>query len=374
MATLILAQEFYPDMDVNFFLNAFDYMAERFNYFFGKYQTPDERIRALNTYFYRKGSWNDSITFGYDDDDLHVTKLENKFINGYIATKNGSCITMPMLYLILAERLDLPIYPVRSAKHFFLRYLNDELIADFQVNIEATNGGSFISDRQYQADVEIPDKAIENGVYLRTLSKKEYLTSLLLVNANEYIHRKNCSKAKNYLELAIKYDPTFSSAYYNYGLLHLVIAEKLEWKMQEEIKDELAISNILQMNRKNRLSYPTAMNNPKTGVDSFSDIVPKSPKPFQFGQPLWFHSTSTVTNQAQRQVQSGKEVKRNATGLEQSIMLIVGKYKPQILGNLKIYNVFIAKSEELGIVHEFPLQFFQKQAESIKLYKEKGEY
>lgn len=281
---------------------------------------------------------------------------------------------MPMLYIILAERLDLPIYPVRSAKHFFVRYLNQELILDFQANIEATNGGSFISDRQYQADVEIPDKAIENGVYLRTLSKKEYLASLLLVNANEYIHRKDILKAKHYLELAIKYDPTFSSAYNNYGLLHLAIAEKLEWKMQEEIQDALAISNILQMNRKNRSSYPTSITKPKSGVNSFSDTVTNSPKPFQFGQPLWFNSNSTVTSQVQRQVQSRKEVKRNATEFEQSIMIIVDKYKPRILKNLKIYREYRAKSEELGIVKEFPLQFFQKQAESIKLYKEKGEY
>lgn len=55
MATLILAKEFYPDLDVNSFLYAFEYMAEKFNYFFGKYRTPDERIKALNTYFYRKG-------------------------------------------------------------------------------------------------------------------------------------------------------------------------------------------------------------------------------------------------------------------------------------------------------------------------------
>jgi len=68
IATLVLAKEFYPNMDVDFFLQAFDYLADRFNHFFGEYQTPDKKNRALNTYLYRKGAWNDGITFSYDDD------------------------------------------------------------------------------------------------------------------------------------------------------------------------------------------------------------------------------------------------------------------------------------------------------------------
>jgi hypothetical protein len=97
LADLVLAKDFYPDLKIESFLYAFNYMADRYNYFFGQHTDPDRRVRALNTFLYKKGEWNDSITFGYDDDDLHVKKLSNKFINGYIATKKGSCITLPMI-------------------------------------------------------------------------------------------------------------------------------------------------------------------------------------------------------------------------------------------------------------------------------------
>ena len=221
IVTLVLAKEFYPNMNVPFFLEAFDYLADRFNYYFGKYTDPNDIIAALNTYLYKPGYWNDNITFCYDDDDLQVTKLDNKFINGYISSKKGSCITMPMLYIILGEKLNIPLKPVRSAKHFFVRYEPEGIKLNFQLNIEATNGGGFISDDEYQESVLIPDKAIKNGVYLRTLTKKEYIASLLLTNANEYIHNKNIEKAKHYYKLAMKYDvpvifhsgdPAFSSA------------------------------------------------------------------------------------------------------------------------------------------------------------------
>lgn len=97
IASLVLAKEFYPGLNVQSFLNTFDYLAQRYKYYFGRYNSPEKRIRALNTFLYKPGFWNDSITFSYDNSDLRVTKLKNMFINGYIASRKGSCITMPML-------------------------------------------------------------------------------------------------------------------------------------------------------------------------------------------------------------------------------------------------------------------------------------
>lgn len=239
IACLVLAKEFDSGINIPYFLYAFDYLAGRYQHFFGNNIDPENRVRGLNTYLYQPGFWNDSLTFSYDDNDLHVTQLKNKFITGYLTTRKGSCITMPMLYLILAERLDLPIYPVRAAKHFFLRYIPDIPTFDFQENIEATNGGSFIPDEQYVIDAEIPQKAIENGVYLRTLNKKEYIATLLSINTTEYANTGNIARAKKYLELSMQYDSTFSGAYWNYSLIHLREAKELEAKMLTEQNAEL---------------------------------------------------------------------------------------------------------------------------------------
>jgi regulator of sirC expression with transglutaminase-like and TPR domain len=246
MTTLILAKEYYPNLNVEFFLKTFDYLADRYKYYFGKYSKPDDRIRALNTYLFKPGFWNDSITFYYDNDDLNAKKLDNRFINGYIAGKKGSCITMPMLYVILGERLGFPIYPVRSPMHFFVRYVEK----DKSQNIEATNGGGLFLDEEYKNDFMIPDKAIKNGVYLRTLTKKEYIASLLLINANEYIARDNKDKAKHYLQLAIKYDSTFSPAYWNYGLVARDEAKQIEKEILQNSNNELCDKYLLTISSK----------------------------------------------------------------------------------------------------------------------------
>lgn len=322
IASLVLAKDFYPELNVDNLLKTFDYLAQRYNYFFGNLTDPDKRIRALNTYLYRPGYWNDSITFLYDDNDLQVTKLENQFINGYISTKHGSCITMPMLYVILGERLGFPIYPVRSAKHFFVRYIPERKIKSFNGNIEATNGGGYISDKEYKDDVLLPVKSIKNGVYLRSLSKKEYIASLLLINANEYLKQKNIDKAKHYLELSIKYDSTFSSAYWNYGLTLFAEARQLEEKLYDEKQNIISTNSIM----------------PISGSDN--------------------KKINTV-DQAEIMIQLERLEK---------------KYEPMILAKIADSKKYKQRAESLGIVHKFPISFFIRQIESINKFKKQGSY
>lgn len=368
IASLVLAKEFYPDMKVDFFLYRFDYMAQRFSEVFGQYENPDERVRALNTYFYKSGFWNDGITFSYDDDDLHVTKLSNRFINGYIATKRGSCITMPLLYVIIGERLGWPIYPVRSAKHFFVRYIPKELSFNFQQNIETTNGGSFISDQQYKLDVQIPDKAIENGVYLRTLSKKEYLASLLLINANQHLENNNVETAKKYLRIAIQYDSTLSSAYWNFALINFAEARKLEEELYNEQQAEIAFFEILAMNKKSQEINPIQTKpKQKNLMDYLKNETPEKAAFETFNYTIPETKEVKSTSNKNISLTSNQKIE-----LQTSLMEIQEKYKPKILAKLAVYREYKNKAEELGIVTKYPLEFFIKQSESLQKFKEKG--
>lgn len=369
IASLVLAKEFYSNLNVQYFLQTFDYLADRYNYYFGKHINPDDRIAALNTYIYKAGFWNDSITFSYDDDDLQVTKLENKFINGYIANKKGSCITMPMLYVILGERLNFPIYPVRSAKHFFVRYILEKVDKKFKQNIETTNGGGFISDKQYKEDVLISDKAIKNGVYLRTLSKKEYIASLLMINANEYIKQKNTEKAKHYFQLAIKYDSTFSSAYWNFGITAFGEARELEEKMWAEKQNVINENNVFVELTTEKQNDETNLFEPKN--DTKNDPFEKNPTMPQI-------MLIELVNKPQIRIQKENNRTHNQVlyqaDLQPQLMEIEKKYEPLIKEKIRVYKEYTHKAERLGIVHEFPIRFYEKQSESIKKFKQNEGY
>ena len=353
IASLVLAKEFYPDMDIDFFIHSFDSLANRFNKFFGQHTDPDQRIRALNTFLYKSGAWNKGKIFSYDNDDLEAKELNNRFINGYITTKKGSCITMPLLYVILAERLDWPVYPVLTPKHFFLRYVPENPIAGFQGNIEATNGGSYFPDEQYQADLQIPEKAVKNGVYLRNLTKKEYLASLLLINAVQHIENESIEKGKEYLKLCMKYDSTLSLAYWDYAQLHLDEARKLEDKLYlEKLKETIAYCK--------SLNIETPESQEKENKKSMKYSGTETSDKNMLGDLL---TKITQTNE--------KEVVEE---LNNSLIKIREEYKPLILSKIEIYKENKEKAEQLGVVLAFSSEFLEKQAESIEMFEEKGGY
>jgi hypothetical protein len=128
----------------------------------------------------------------------------------------GNCYSMPLLYHALAQRLGYPIKAVHAPRHGFLRY-DDPNVKE--QNIEVTAYGSHESDESFISDMKITEKSRKNGVYLRTLSNREYL-ALLIAHAGEYWQFykwktatpqnkvSNVFRALQYFAIAEKLNPT----------------------------------------------------------------------------------------------------------------------------------------------------------------------
>lgn len=63
------------------------------------------------------------------------TNPNNVFLAGLMRTKRGSCVSMPMIYLVIGKPLGMPVNLVTLGKHFFIRW--DE--PRFRMNIETTS-------------------------------------------------------------------------------------------------------------------------------------------------------------------------------------------------------------------------------------------
>jgi len=221
-ACLVLAKDAYPDLNVAAFDCLLDEMAGRINALLRGRSEPEQRIGMTNTYLYRPGWWNENATFEYNRDDLLAQKKESQFLNGYLATRKGSCLTMAMLYLALADRLGWPIRAVRAPYHYFCR---DAGMKDG--NLEATGFGGFTPDSAYIADLKVPEAALRSGAYMKSLTRKEYLATLLEVNARLFHDRGDLRKAIYYLELSVANDPAFSGGHWNLANYTYRYAKKL---------------------------------------------------------------------------------------------------------------------------------------------------
>lgn len=249
-ACLLFAKEAYPDLDVDDYSRQLDQMVqeiEKYTRETGDYNNPDHRIRSINTYLYRyKG-------FHFDKDDPYTRKLKNRYINGLLDTKSGSCFTLPLLYLALAQRLGYPIYPVSAPQHIFLRYVDPNLKMQ---NIEATGGGGYTPEELYVNDMEIPSKGIETGTYLRTMTCRELLAELFGENALYWVKNHNAPKAIRYFEEAIKLNPIQAEIQENFGNYYFQLAKHEMEKHQSGYLPQISNNPLVQNDIKNRqLTY-----------------------------------------------------------------------------------------------------------------------
>lgn len=78
---------------------------------------PLDKIRILNQTFYDLHSFKGNI------EDYHAP--DNSYINRVLETKKGNPITLAIIYSIIAQRLNIPIFGVNLPQHFILAYKDD---------------------------------------------------------------------------------------------------------------------------------------------------------------------------------------------------------------------------------------------------------
>jgi regulator of sirC expression with transglutaminase-like and TPR domain len=127
--------------------------------------------------------------------------------------KQGYCVGIAALYLLLAEKLSLPIYAVATPSHVFLRY--DD--GNTRINIETLQGGANVPDEQYIREQRIPEKSIRRGVFMRNLTADEFLAQVYNNLGVIYSERKDYERAAAEYRRALDLDPRFPATLYNFG-------------------------------------------------------------------------------------------------------------------------------------------------------------
>src|SRR2546422_2428503 len=130
-----------------------------------------------------------------------------------LARKQGYCVGIAALYLVLAEQLQLPVYAVATPSHVFLRYDDGTT----RINIETLQGGANVSDEQYIREQKIPEKSMRRGVFMRNLTTEEFLAQVHSNLGVIYSERKDYQRAALEYEHALDLDAHCPAALYNFG-------------------------------------------------------------------------------------------------------------------------------------------------------------
>ena len=129
-----------------------------------------------------------------------------------LSSKKFDCDNTSFIYLSIADALKLPLAAVSAPEHLFVRFiLNRE-----EINWETTSAEELGND-EYRSWLNISDRAISKGVYLRNLTPQETM-ALVYDNRGAAWYRKgNLDRAIADYNAAIELDPNNTVAYNNRG-------------------------------------------------------------------------------------------------------------------------------------------------------------
>jgi regulator of sirC expression with transglutaminase-like and TPR domain len=219
---LAIDKMFDPSMDVEGVEKQLDAILFKVRGLAGPSPSNKALVSALRSYIYEKGPWNDFHPYHYDFTDPMGDNLKNQEIGTYLATKSGNCASMPLLFVILGQRLGLPVAIAMAPNHLFVKYTDSESGMTF--NLEATSGANTARDEWYRQQMPMTDLAISNGLYLRKLSNKETIAVMAYLLAKQLDDRREHEKAIALSDLILEFYPNDVNAMLRkghayYGLL-----------------------------------------------------------------------------------------------------------------------------------------------------------
>jgi regulator of sirC expression with transglutaminase-like and TPR domain len=216
----------------------------------GPNPTDTYKLAAIRKAIYDSGPWNYNRAFSYDLADPFGQKLGNRQLSTYIRTRKGNCVSMPTLFLIVADRMGLNVQLATAPLHMFVRYTDK---AGAVSNLEATSGGHAARDAWYREKMPMTDRAIESGAYMRTLTKRETVAELATTVMDALIDQSRFQEAVDVADAILAVNPRES----------YVMAKKgtaLAGMMQAEFVDKYPNPQLIPPNLRLRYRQLAEMN------------------------------------------------------------------------------------------------------------------
>jgi regulator of sirC expression with transglutaminase-like and TPR domain len=202
-------------------------------------RTSAEKLAALKRLIYEAGPWNDNRPFAYEMSDPLGKKPANRYLHNYLASRRGNCITMPILFVILGQRIGLSLTLAEAPLHLLVKYTDDDGAV---WNLEPTSGGGFSRDAWYRKELPMTDKAVAEGTYLRALSSEQAVALIALQAAETHMRAGRYEQAVVAANVLLRHFPRFALAMVVRGSSYALMLRRdiiSKYKYQSELTPEI---------------------------------------------------------------------------------------------------------------------------------------
>lgn len=112
-ASLYIAQAEYPDLNIDEYLNTLDLMSNELSKKLPEERYPLKIIKVINNYLFAE--------LGYQGNRYHYYDPCNSFLSDVIDRRTGIPITLSVIYLEIAKRINFPMVGIGMPGHFLIR-------------------------------------------------------------------------------------------------------------------------------------------------------------------------------------------------------------------------------------------------------------
>ncbi len=210
-AALAIPLEDYPDLSFEDYTRQLDRMAVSAEVLLGDDREPLSALESLNeVIFVREGLRGNTEDY-YDP--------RNSFLNEVLDRKLGIPISMSVIYMEIARRINLPLQGIGLPGHFIVKYEDES----HQILVDPFNQGRFLSEEQCQ---ELLDRVYGGTMqvqpaFLQPMGKKEIITRMLFNLKGIYYQKEDYQRALAIVERILMLNPGTPSEVRDRGLLFM---------------------------------------------------------------------------------------------------------------------------------------------------------
>ena len=193
-AWFIISKYQYPDIDEQFYRTKIYNLVSQINLEVEQTYSELEKISAFNRVFFTQN--------GFRGNTRNFQSPDNSFINTVIDKHVGNPLTLSMLYIIIAEKINLPICGVNMPKHFIIGFEDvNEINGDpIKFYINPFNKGAILNRQDLEVYLK-REKLKEDSKYFTPCGNTTVIKRLLNNLFHSFTFQSKNEKAKEIITL-----------------------------------------------------------------------------------------------------------------------------------------------------------------------------
>lgn len=210
-ASLVMALEDYPNLDIRAYLRRLDTLAARAEVIMGEDPDPVNAIEGINQVLF--------VQEGLRGNDEDYYDPRNSYLNEVLDRRLGIPISLSVIFMEIARRIGFSIKGLGFPGHFLVKHVfndRDIIIDPFNLGrILTPNDCQELLDKIYSGTVSM------NASLLQPMDKRAILTRMLYNLKGVYVQKEQNYKALSIIDKILMLNPSTPSEMRDRGLLYM---------------------------------------------------------------------------------------------------------------------------------------------------------